>query len=401
METAETPSPTQEIYEAAAKRKRTRSFVRPGGNGNGDGDDDVNVNAAVVRADSGGSGGSSGSETESVQSASEDGGNGGSNGDSDAAEPLLTPSSDRLVFGGRCRYPEFRELYLTQQNAFWRSDEIDWSTDRTDWETKLSDAERRCLEYVFVYFSRGDGIVGENLAMRFYNEVQDPWLRAFYAAQLYIETEHARTYTDLILALIGDATERERLFDAVETLPAAQRKLEWAQRWTHSAAPFGERVVAWACIEGIHFSFCFLFIFWMRKRGLLPGVCRANDLISRDEGMHRNGGCLVVRRLVAPPSHARIAEIIQGAVDVELEFVRAALPAELAGMNAETAGTYVRFVADTLARDLGMPALYNVANPFPWMDLIALEGKSNFFEVKPTEYQHRTVRRQFSTTAML
>jgi ribonucleoside-diphosphate reductase subunit M2 len=300
-------------------------------------------------------------------------------------DPILTPSSDRF-----CLFPiEHPDLFVFYKKAvasFWTVEEIDMGSDMQHWD-KLSDDERFFIKHVLAFFASSDGIVNENLALRFMGEVQSSEARAFYAFQIAMETIHNETYSLLIDTYVRDTQEKQTLFKAITQLPAVKRKAEWALRWVSSDAPFAERLVAFAAVEGIMFSGSFCAIFWLKKRGVMPGLTFSNELISRDEGLHRDFAISLHDKLVDKCSQATAHAIVGDAVAAEREFVTEALPVRLIGMNAEAMILYVQFCADHLLTSLGFEKLYNSNNPFEWMELISLQGKTNFFERRVGEYQ--------------
>jgi ribonucleoside-diphosphate reductase beta chain len=290
------------------------------------------------------------------------------------------------------QYPRIWEFYENSLASFWVTAEIDLHTDMIDWEIKLNDNERYFISFVLAFFSSSDGIVNENLAARFMGEVQIPEARAVYAVQIMIETIHAQTYSMLIDTLIKDATEKNRLFKAIDTIPSIKKKADWALKWITSSKSFAERIVAQACVEGIFFSGAFCSIFWLKKRGLMPGLCFSNELISRDEGLHCDFACLLYSMLSNKLDQSIIYDIIREAVEYEKEFITESLPVSLIGMNAEWMKEYIEFCADRLIYALGYEKLYHTANPFPFMELISLQGKTNFFERHVSEYQRSGVK---------
>jgi ribonucleoside-diphosphate reductase subunit M2 len=291
-------------------------------------------------------------------------------------EPLLDSSLDRFMLDPESQDPDFARKYKEAVACFWTPEEVDLAADQTHWE-QLNDSERRFIEHVLAFFAASDCIVNENLAQRFHNEVQDPKARAFYAQQMATEAIHTETYVMLLTSYVKDRTRRAPLLRAIETMPCVQRKAAWAMRWTADmSASFAERLVAFAAVEGIMFSGSFASIFYMKKRGLLPGLAFANELISRDEGLHTDFACLLYSKLRNRLSQARVEEIIREAVDAEKEFVSDALPVSLLGMNASMMCTYIEFVADRLLVSLGHAKTYQSKNPFDWMENISLEGKT-------------------------
>lgn len=299
-------------------------------------------------------------------------------------EILLKENKDRFVVFP-IKYHEIWKMYKLQEASFWTAEEIDLSSDISDWN-KLNDGERHFLSHILAFFSASDGIVNENLAVNFLREVQLPEARCFYGFQVMMENIHSETYSLLIDTYISDEAEKDRLFHAIETIPAVKSKAEWALKWIKSE-DFAERLLAFACVEGIFFSGSFCSIFWMRKRGLLPGLTFSNELISRDEGLHCQFACLLYGMIQNKPSRDRVYEIFEGAVNIEKEFITEALPVDLIGMNASLMKQYIEFVADRWLIELGYPRMFNTTNPFDFMELISLEGKTNFFEKRVGDYQ--------------
>jgi ribonucleotide reductase beta subunit family protein with ferritin-like domain len=277
-------------------------------------------------------------------------------------------------------------MYKKQQACFWVVDEIDLASDLKDWEG-LTDDERHFIKYVLAFFAASDGIVLENLIENFACEIQIPEVRCFYGFQTMMENIHSETYSLLIDTYINDASEKDFLFKAIENIPTVQKKAEWALKWINRTNTFAERLIAFAAVEGIFFSGSFCAIFWLKKRSLLPGLSFSNELISRDEGLHTDFACLLYKHIVNKIPNERIYEIITEAVTIEHEFVSESLPVELIGMNSKLMSQYIEFVADRLLYTLGVPKYYKSTNPFEWMDMISLQGKTNFFEKKVSEYQ--------------
>ena len=270
---------------------------------------------------------------------------------------------------------------------FWTAEEIDLSADLVDWDTKLNDNERHFIKHVLAFFAASDGIVNENLAENFVSEVQYTEAKFFYGFQIMMENIHSETYSLLIDTYIKDAKEKDYLFNAIDTLDCVKKKAEWALRWIDNGS-FAERIVAFAAVEGIFFSGSFCSIFWLKKRGLMPGLSFSNELISRDEGMHCDFACLLYNNHIQQPLPVEtVTKMIKDAVDIEKEFVSDALPVNLIGMNSDMMCQYIEFVADRLLASLGCPKIYNTENPFPWMELISLQGKTNFFEKRVGDYQ--------------
>ena len=305
-------------------------------------------------------------------------------------EPLLDPNADRFVLFP-IRYDDVWEMYKKAEASFWTAEEIDLGSDRRDWNS-LSDDERHFIKHVLAFFAASDGIVNENLSARFFKEIQIPEARAFYGFQIAIESIHAEVYSLLLDTYIQDSVEKDRLFHAIQTIPVVKKKADWAMRWIKSpTASFAERLVAFACVEGIFFSGSFCAIFWLKKRGLMPGLTFSNELISRDEGMHTDFACLLYSKLRDKLSDDTIRDIVDDAVNIELEFVTDALPVRLIGMNATLMSQYIRFVADRLLVALGREKLYHAENPFDFMEQISLHGKTNFFEKRVGEYKKASV----------
>ncbi|KNC76390.1 ribonucleoside-diphosphate reductase subunit M2 [Sphaeroforma arctica JP610] len=300
-------------------------------------------------------------------------------------EPLLRENPRRFVLFP-IQYQEIWQMYKKAEASFWTVEEVDLSRDLADWQN-LKDGERHFLSHVLAFFAASDGIVNENLLERFSGEVQIAEARCFYGFQIAIENIHSEMYSTLIETYVRDPREKDNLFNAIETLPAVKKKADWALKWINDdASSFGERVVAFAAVEGIFFSGSFASIFWMKKRGLMPGLTFSNELISRDEGLHCDFACLLHDHLERKPSAEVVKSIIVDAVKIEQEFLTDALPVALIGMNHKLMCQYIEFVADRLLLSLGQPKVYKVENPFDWMELISLQGKTNFFEKRVGEY---------------
>lgn len=277
-------------------------------------------------------------------------------------------------------------MYKKAEASFWTAEEIDLVGDLNDWE-KLNKDEKHFIKYILAFFAGSDGIVLENLAQNFCNDVQIPEARCFYGFQIAIENIHAETYGLLIQNLVKDKEEQKFLFDSIETIPCISNKAKWAMKWMDSKKnSFAERCVAFAAVEGIFFSGSFCAIFWLKKRGLMPGLSFSNELISRDEGLHCDFACLMYSMLNNKLSRETLLEIIKEAVTIEKEFICEAIPVKMIGMNENLMGAYIDFCADRLIDALGFEKYYNVANPFDWMDMISLQGKTNFFEKRVGEY---------------
>lgn len=305
------------------------------------------------------------------------------------AEPLLTPSSQRFTMFP-ITHEDIWRMYKQAEASFWTTAEVDLAGDMRDWE-RLSDGERHFISQVLAFFAASDGIVLENLALRFMGEVQLAEARAFYGFQVAIENVHSEMYSLMLEAYLRDPQEKHRMFHALDTIPAVQKKGEWAQRWITGSESFAARLIAFACVEGIFFSGSFCAIFWLKKRGIMPGLTFSNELISRDEGLHTDFSCLLYSKLRHPLPPEQVTAIVRDAVSVEQEFVCDALPVDLIGMNRQLMAQYIEFVADRLLVALGCPRLYSTANPFPFMEQISLQGKTNFFERRVGDYQRAGV----------
>lgn len=301
-------------------------------------------------------------------------------------DPILTPSDSRFILLP-IQYQKVWDMYKKAVASFWVAEEIDLYQDLDDWN-KLSKDERHFISHVLAFFSASDGIVNENLALRFYNDVQIPEARCFYGFQIAMENIHAETYGLLIDTYIKDQAEKNYLFNAMETVPCVKKKADWAMKWIYNdSASFASRLLAFAAVEGIFFSGSFCAIFWLKKRGLMPGLTFSNELISRDEGLHTDFACLLYNMLEEKLSEQEVYDLITEAVEIEKEFISDALPVSLIGINSKLMCQYIEFIADRLLRELGLDSHYNSTNPFDWMELISLEGKTNFFEKKVAEYQ--------------
>lgn len=300
-------------------------------------------------------------------------------------EPFLTENPNRFVLFP-IQEPDVWDMYKKAEASFWTAEELDLVHDAKDW-AGLTSNERHFIKHVLAFFAASDGIVNENLAMNFSNEVQVPEARCFYGFQIAIENIHSEVYSLLIDTLIKDQTEKSHLFRAIETIPCVTKKAQWALKWCDSrSAAYAERILAFAAVEGIFFSGSFCSIFWLKKRGLMPGLSFSNELISRDEGLHCDFACLMYSKLVNKLPESRVHEIVMDAVVIEKEFVRDSLPVELIGMNSALMCQYIEFVADRLLHALGVAKVYGASNPFDWMDMISLQGKTNFFEKRVGEY---------------
>src|SRR4029078_5878718 len=303
-------------------------------------------------------------------------------------EILLEENKDRFVLFP-IKYPKIWEMYKKAEQSFWTAEEVDLHADQKDWE-KLSNDERHFVKHVLAFFAASDGIVNENLAINFMNEVQLPEARCFYGFQIMMENIHSEMYSLLIDTYIKDNAEKRYLFNAIDTVPCVKKKAEWALRWINNGA-FAERLIAFAAVEGIFFSGSFCSIFWLKKRGLMPGLSTSNEFISRDEGMHCDSACLIYSMLETQLSHEQVLAILKDAVEYEHEFVTSALPVSLIGMNSKMMCQYIEFVADRLLVALGYPKHYNSTHPFYFMIMISLQGKTNFFEKRVSEYKKQGV----------
>ena len=300
-------------------------------------------------------------------------------------EPLLTPDDNRFVMFP-IKYQDVWEMYKKQVDCFWRAEEIDLTKDLKHWES-LNDDEKHFVSMILAFFAASDGIVLENLAMRFMADVQNSEARAFYGFQIAMENIHSQTYSLLIETYIKDSENKAKLFNAIENYPCIKKKSDWAQKWIRdNRSGFAARLVAFACVEGIFFSGAFCSIFWLKKRGLMPGLTFSNELISRDEALHCEFAILLYSKLINKMKKSRIHEIIREAVDIETEFICEALPCRLIGMNSQLMTQYIQFVADRLCLQLGYDKIYNVTNSFEFMEMISLERKTNFFEHSVSDY---------------
>ncbi|MBT7609804.1 MAG: ribonucleoside-diphosphate reductase [Bacteriovoracaceae bacterium] len=302
-------------------------------------------------------------------------------------DPILAPNPSRFVVFP-IEYQAIWDMYKQHMAVFWTVEEIDLFADLADWE-RLNENEKHFITHVLAFFAASDGIVNENLAQRFYNEVQIPEARCFYGFQIAMENVHSEMYSLLIDTYVKDTTEKNKLFNAIQHLPLVEKKARWAMNWINSKKSFAHRLIAFAAVEGIFFSGSFCSIYWLKKRGLMPGLCTSNEFISRDEGLHCEFACLI-HDMLGPDEKLDtnvINQIITEAVEIEKEFITEALPVSLIGMNATLMKQYIEFVADHWLTRLGCHKQYNAVNPFEWMELISLEGKTNFFEKRVSEYQ--------------
>jgi ribonucleotide reductase beta subunit family protein with ferritin-like domain len=300
-------------------------------------------------------------------------------------DPLLRENPNRWVMFP-IQHQEIWEMYKKHEASFWTAEEVDLSQDGRDWE-QLTDQERHFVKHVLAFFAASDGIVLENLASQFVTEVQAPEARAFYGFQMMMENIHSETYSLLIEQYVRDPAEKDQIFGAIHTMPAVSEKAAWAVQWMNRHNSFAERLVAFAAVEGILFSGSFCAIYWLKKRGLMPGLTFSNELISRDEGLHADFACLLYSMLQNKLPTDVVNDIIRGAVDVERKFICEALSCDLIGMNNDLMTRYIEFVADRLLLALGHSKIFMATNPFDWMEMISLQGKTNFFEKRVGEYQ--------------
>jgi len=304
-------------------------------------------------------------------------------------DPILTKTSDRFTTFP-IQYPDLWALYKKAVGSFWTAEEIDLGGDVKDWD-KLTLDEKYFIKMILAFFAASDGIVFENIDMNFGSEVQISEARAFYAYQGFNEAIHGETYSLMIDKLASDKAEKTLLFSAIQTVPVVKKKAEWAFKYMGSDVPFAARLLAFMCVEGIFFSGSFCAIFWLKKRGVMPGLCFSNELISRDEGLHLEFAVALYSHLQNKVSADRVREIVKSAVDVEQEFIVEALPCKLIGMDSEQMIQYIRYVADRLLKQLGQAPIWGAENPFAWMETISLEGKTNFFEKRVGDYSKRMV----------
>jgi len=306
------------------------------------------------------------------------------------SEPLLTTNEDRFVIFP-INHDDLWKKYKNHIAVFWTPEEIDLSKDMKDWE-RLNDKERHFIKNILGFFAGSDGIVMENLATRFTREVQWPEAKFFYACQNLMEAIHSETYSLLIDTYITDRKEKHDILNAIQTIPCVQKKADWAMNWIESKkADFGTRLIGFAAVEGIFFSGAFCAIFWLKQRGLMPGLTLSNEFIARDEGLHTEFACLLYSKIVNRLSKQKVYKIIREAVKIEKEFITESLPCEMIGMNAVLMSQYIEFVADRLLLQLGYPKAYNSQNPFDFMERISLENKDNFFEKRVSTYGKATV----------
>lgn len=315
-------------------------------------------------------------------------------------EPILQENPNRFVIFP-IQHHDIWSWYKKQEACFWTAEEIDLHQDLTDWNHKLNADEKYFIKHILAFFAASDGIVNENLAENFVNEVQYSEAKFFYGFQIMMENIHSETYSLLIDTYVKDPQEKDKLFKAIEVFPSIRKKADWALKWIESPS-FAERLIAFAAVEGIFFSGAFCSIFWLKKRGLMPGLTFSNELISRDEGMHCDFAVhLHNHHLKNKVSESRIKDIIVDALDIEREFITESLPVSLIGMNAKLMTQYLEFVTDRLLVELGCSKVYNATNPFDFMDMISLQGKTNFFEKRVSEYQKAGVLNKESGEAKI
>jgi ribonucleoside-diphosphate reductase beta chain len=306
-------------------------------------------------------------------------------------EPILRPNKDRFVIFP-IQHKDIWDWYKKQEASFWTAEEIDLEQDVIDWDNKLSDDEKYFIKHILAFFAASDGIVNENLAENFVSEVQYTEAKFFYGFQLMMENIHSEVYSLLIDTYIKNENEKNELFKAIEIFPAIKKKADWALKWVDSDS-FAERLIAFSAVEGIFFSGSFCSIFWMKKRGLLPGLTFSNELINRDEGLHADFAVyLHQNHMQNKVPKERITEILVDALKIEREFITESLPVSLIGMNANLMTQYLEFVTDRLLLEYGCEKVYNATNPFDFMEMISLEGKTNFFEKRVSEYQKAGVK---------
>ena len=304
----------------------------------------------------------------------------------DKSEKLLSEKENRYVIFP-IQHDDIWKMYKIAEANFWTTEELDLTKDIKDYNN-LTDKEQYFINNVLAFFAASDGIVNENLVERFCQEVKVLEAKFFYGFQIAMENIHSETYSLLLDTFIKDVKEKHHLFNAMDTIPSVKKKADWALKWINDDSPFAIRVIAFAAVEGIFFSGSFCSIFWLKKRGLMPGLCHSNELISRDEGLHTEFAVLMYKHLNNKPSKEEIYEIIKEAVSSEKEFITESLPCALIGMNNNLMSSYIEYVADRLLLMFGLEKIYNTANPFDWMELISVQGKTNFFEKRVGEYSN-------------
>jgi len=305
-------------------------------------------------------------------------------------EPLLDPSEQRLTLFP-IRHQDIWECYKKQQASFWTAEELDLSKDKNHWDNKLNDDERYFIKHILAFFAGSDGLVNMNLLERFTNDVKILEAQIAYTYQASMENVHSEMYSLLIDTYIDSPQEKDKLFNAIETIPCIKKKADWAMKWIKSDDLFSKRLIAFAIVEGIFFSGAFCSIYWLKTRGLMPGLTSSNEFIARDEGEHCSFACLLYSKIINRLDESIVHAIVKDAVDIEKEFINESLPCRLIGMNAEQMTTYIEYVTDRLLTQLGYSKIYNAVNPFDFMEKIALEGKTNFFENRPSQYQKASV----------
>ena len=309
--------------------------------------------------------------------------------ESKIVEPLLQPDENRFVMFP-IQHHDVWLLYKKAVDSFWKVEDVDLSKDLADWE-KLTDDEQFFIKMVLAFFSSSDGIIIENLSLRFSNEIQAAEVRAFYAFQNFMESVHSEMYSQLIETYISNADEKMKLFQATSNYPCIKRKADWARKWiTDHRSSFNTRLIAFAIVEGIFFSSSFAAIFWLKQKNILPGLCLSNEYISRDEALHVDHAVLLYQKLKRKVPKKKFQDVMREAVDIEIEFITEAIPCRLIGMNSNLMTEYVKFVADRLCVQLGYDKIYNSSNPFAFMELISVEKKTNFFEHRVSEYSLAT-----------
>jgi len=306
-----------------------------------------------------------------------------------SGDPLLTEDDSRFVMFP-IQYDDIWSMYKKQVDCFWRSEEIELTKDLVDWEQKLTENDKYFISVILAFFASSDGIVNENLGVRFMNEIQIAEARAFYSFQIAMENIHSETYSLLIDTLIKDKHQKNKLFQGIKNFPSIKKKADWGKKWITDSSNFATRLIAFACVEGIMFSGAFCSIFWLKKRGLMNGLCFSNELISRDEALHTEFAILLYSKLKDKIPKEQIQTIITEAVDIEIEFFCEALPCRLIGMNSDNMTKYIKFVADRLSVQLGCKKIYDVKNPFDFMELVSVESKTNFFEKRVSDYSLAT-----------
>ena len=310
-------------------------------------------------------------------------------------ELILEETLDRFVLYP-IQYTDVMKMYKDAVSVFWVAEEVDLSEDVNDWQLKLTQDERQFVSFILAFFANVDSVINENLASRFYKEVQVPEMKLFYGFQIFMEGIHQEMYSLLIDTLIKDYQEKNKLFNAIRTIPSVQKKAQWVLKWITNNDSFAKRLVAFAIVEGVFFSGSFCAIFWLKKRGLMPGLGISNEFISRDEGLHTDFACLIYKYLNQKLTQQEIEDIVLEAVTHEKEFIMEALHVPLIGMNSQLMCQYIEYVADRLVYQLGYQKIFNAINPFDWMELISLSGKTNFFDKRVSDYSKASMRRDQS-----